>query len=423
MKMLSHGDKGPSVQLLQSILRKYGYYNHEIDGIYMSHTRNAVTEFQKDAGITPDGITGASTWGYLSPLINGYIMHRLSPGDTFYNLSVRYDTDIRLIIAANPGLSAENLRIGENVVIPLRGSFIPTDISYSFPIMNMNCRSLTVRFPFLETEVIGKSVLGNDLLAVIFGKGKREVMYNASHHANEWITSLVMMKYLEDICIKKVCDENICGIPAKRIYDEARIYFVPMVNPDGVNLVTGELTCVSGAYQYARRITPKDLPFPSSWAANIRGVDLNSNYPAMWEEAKKIKFSLGYTSPGPVEYVGNAPLSEPESRAMAEFTEKNNFALTLSYHTQGEVIFYTYPGYDPPGSAYLAGVFSEASGYAISEPGALSAFAGYKDWFISSFNRPGFTIECGKGKNPLPVSMFDEIYKANTGILTLAALG
>ena len=52
-----------------------------------------------------------------------------------------------------------------------------------------------------------------------------------------------------------------------------------------------------------------------------------------------------------------------------------------------------------------------------------AAFAGYKDWFIKVFRRPGFTIEAGAGENPLPLSQFDEIYRDNLGILVTAAMG
>ncbi len=421
MRILSLGERGPIVELLQSILNKLGFYTADIDGIFGIRTQRSVEDFQRSVNIPSDGIVGSATWAYLTPIINGYVIHTVRSGDTFFNLAEEYSTDYRLIISANPEDDPTNLIVGRDIIIPFNEGVVPTDVSYSYPIMNININSLLTRFPFLRRETVGRSVLGNDITAIIFGSGERKVMYNASHHANEWITSVVLMKYLEDICLGYVLEEEIFGIPASEIFNRSEIYFIPMVNPDGVNLVTGELTEVSGAYQYARSITPPSLPFPDSWAANIRGVDLNSNYPASWEEARETKFDLGYTSPGPVEYVGSSPLSEPESRAMAEYSLRNDFSLTLSYHTQGEVIFYRYLDFDPPSATQIAQLLSQISGYELSEPSKLSAFAGYKDWFILNFNRPGYTIECGKGQNPLPISMFDEIYEDNVGILTVSA--
>ena len=78
---------------------------------------------------------------------------------------------------------------------------------------------------------------------------------------------------------------------------------------------------------------------------------------------------------------------------------------------------------EPPGSRSLAECFSRLSGYAYEDTPYSSGFAGYKDWFIQQFRKPGYTIEVGSGENPLPLSQFDEIYRDNTGILNLAAMG
>ena len=76
-----------------------------------------------------------------------------------------------------------------------------------------------------------------------------------------------------------------------------------------------------------------------------------------------------------------------------------------------------------PGARELGEEFARVSGYSLEEVPFESSFAGYKDWFIQRFRRPGYTIEVGEGENPLPLSQFDEIYRDNMGILTTAALG
>jgi len=216
-------------------------------------------------------------------------------------------------------------------------------------------------------------------------------------------------------------DLTFLGSVAAEMYEKSTIYLVPMVNPDGVDLVTGAFSPGSDIYEEARAMNYLRVPFPSGWKANIRGVDLNLNYPAGWETAREIKFSQGYTAPGPRDYVGEHPLSEPESRALAEFTKEQDFALTLSYHTQGEVIYWKYADYLPPNSLEIVQLFSRLSGYGYEETPYASGHAGYKDWFIQGFNRPGYTIECGLGVSPLPLTQFDRIYRDNIGILSSGA--
>ena len=61
-------------------------------------------------------------------------------------------------------------------------------------------------------------------------------------------------------------------------------------------------------------------------------------------------------------------------------------------------------------------------GYLLAETPYNSSFAGYKDWFIQDFNKPGYTIEAGLGENPLPISQFEQIYNDNLGILVLGSV-
>ena len=151
-------------------------------------------------------------------------------------------------------------------------------------------------------------------------------------------------------------------------------------------------------------------------------MDLNLQFPAGWENAKQIKYAQGFNKPAPRDFVGYSPLTEPESLAIYNFTLSHNFRLILAYHTQGEVIYWQFQNYNPPDSLAIGKIFANVSGYSLEETPYNSSFAGYKDWFIQTYNRPGYTIEAGLGENPLPISQFDKIYNDNLGILTLGLI-
>ena len=285
--------------------------------------------------------------------------------------------------------------------------------------------ALVRQFPFLRSEVIGATAFQRQLRTLVIGNGPRKVFYSAAHHANEWITSLVLLKYAQELARAYRDGGSIAGYDAKEIFDTATIYLLPMVDPDGVDLVTGAIAPGSVSYEAARRLAENypAIPFPNGWKANLLGVDLNLNYPARWLTARDIKFSQGFTRPGPRDYVGRAPLNQLETRSLAEYTRLLDPALVLAYHSQGKEIYWQFDGIFVPGAEDLGRAFAEASGYALADTPYASSFAGYKDWFIQEFRRPGYTVEVGLGENPLPLTQFDEIYRDNESILTLAALG
>lgn len=101
---------------------------------------------------------------------------------------------------------------------------------------------------------------------------------------------------------------------------------------------------------------------------------------------------------------------------MYNFTLRHNFRLVIAYHTQGKEIYWNFQNINPPQGEEIAQRFSEVSGYRVAEVAYNSSFAGYKDWFIQNYNRPGYTIESGIGTNPLPIEQFNQIYRDNLGI-------
>ena len=115
--------------------------------------------------------------------------------------------------------------------------------------------------------------------------------------------------------------------------------------------------------------------------------------------------------------------SAPESAALCALTRSLSPDMAIALHTQGEVIYWRYQGMEPPQARHYAECFAAASGYALDDAPEASSFAGYKDWFIAEFARPGYTVECGLGENPLPIADFAEIYRRVRGILVLAAAG
>ncbi len=414
MRKLYPGDQGILVSYVQLALKRAGY-DITTDGVFGPKTCRALENF---VGENKACVVNDMVWNLLKPYLQGFTTHLVKSGDSLYEIAKMHDTTVALIRQANPDVEDNNLQIGTMLTVPFAFDLVEETLPYTSLLTEWVIDGLTARYPYAESGSIGLSVMGNGIYYIKMGNGPTEVAYNASFHANESITTPILLKFAEQLLKSYVSEETYEGVNVPNLFEEFTLYLVPLVNPDGVDLVNGLLD--SGRfYRSAMWIAaayPK-IAFPDGWKANIRGVDLNLQFPAGWEEAKRIKYAAGYTKPAPRDYVGPMPLSEPESVAMYQFTRMHDFALILAYHTQGEVIYWRYLDYKPEKAYAIAQYFASVSGYTPEETPGESAYAGYKDWFIQQYDRPGYTIEAGKGVNPLPMEQFDTIYQDNVGIL------
>lgn len=376
-----------------------------------------------EAFLQAKGLSQSALEQALMPYLLGYELYRVRQGDTYGKIAREFGTSADAIMVANPGRNPNNLQIGSVLVVPLDFPLVSDLAPMTWALCHHTLRGLNARYPFMELKVIGSTAYGRALEQVKVGKGPRVVYYNASHHANEWITTPTLLMCLEAYLRAIAFGESLLGNEAQNLYEETTLYLLPMVDPDGVDLVTGAANANEVAA--ARVISEQypDIPFPEGWKANLRGVDLNLNYPAKWEQAREIKFEQGYVSPAPRDYVGESPLSEPESQAMEQSTRALSPALTIAWHTQGQEIYYKFLDLEPEGARALGQQMALASGYALQEVPYASSFAGYKDWFIQDFDRPGYTIEAGIGENPLPLSQLPKIYRDNLPIFLLGLTG
>lgn len=274
----------------------------------------------------------------------------------------------------------------------------------------------------IDVGSIGKSFLERELWCVTLGHGQKVTLYCGAHHAQEWVTTQLLMRFIEDF---SEADKNggiYRGYKTSQVLDKCKIVIVPMLNPDGVELGMHGISKEHPFYERLLRLNNGSDDF-SSWQANIRGVDLNHNYNAGWGEAKMLERQYGIFGGGPTRYGGEYPESEPETAAMCRYVRTNPVDTVVALHSQGEEIYYDFEGYTPPEAMQKAQIISKITGYKLSRPEGIAAGGGFKDWFIDKFDRPGYTLEVGLGKNPLPISDFASIYsKLNDFFIMLPML-
>ena len=272
--------------------------------------------------------------------------------------------------------------------------------------------SLATKNDILKFYYIGESILSRKIPVITLGsqEAKKSVLYVSTHHASENICTSALLSFIEEYLEAYQSIRQICQINIRYLFKMRKIYIIPMLNPDGVEY---RLNGISEDNPIKERVISYNNGSQdfSKWNANARGVDLNHNYNAYFEDYKQYEKEQGITPCGS-KYSGEYPESEPEIQAITNFIRffENELCGVLTLHSQGEEIYYKSNGKCPNGAEIKARHIAKMTGYTISEVNGPSACGGLSDWYIKEYNKPSFTIECGKGENPLSMNQATSIY-------------
>ncbi|MGM9927134.1 MAG: M14 family zinc carboxypeptidase [Bacillus sp. (in: firmicutes)] len=286
-----------------------------------------------------------------------------------------------------------------------------TERPYTYENMMTDIQHVGDLFPKgLQVGTIGRSEWGKEIPYVQIGMGQRHILLIGTHHAREWITSKFLMKLVHQYAARYAEDPFIGDL-----LDEISVVVIPMLNPDGVQIQQQGL---KGDYPISKLKLLGMNHFSwnyKRWKANGEGVDLNRQYPADWEALKKIPAWPAYK-----QYRGERPVQAKEVAAVVDFTEKMEPLIALAYHTSGqEVYWYYHTEKERIVRDYsLAEKIAHMTGYEVAMPESDAVGGGYTDWFLTTFQRPAFTIEMCTSvheTNP-PLSCLKEEYEHNVAV-------
>ncbi len=296
---------------------------------------------------------------------------------------------------------------------------IINNLEYDYNSRNKIIRNISSKYPFLKISSIGRSVLGKELISATLGDGKKQVLYCGGFHGSEHITCLILLKFLEELCYCYHNNLSMSEVNARVALKERSLTVIPCINPDGCDIAINGNRDTGNFYSRIEHISNNDY---RHWNANARGVDINHNFPAGWKDLHELERENGIFSFSSRQYGGKRAGSEPETHALMSFCRKQNFRHAIAFHSQGEVIYWGYNKIHIKNAQKMAEIMSAVSGYKMDSPSGLAIGGGFKDWFITEFSRPAFTLELGKGENPLNIENADKIYKQIKELLMLSII-
>lgn len=308
--------------------------------------------------------------------------------------------------------------------VPLPAGYYCSNVgTYTYQEMQVDLNILKATYPKMQMDVLGNTIDGRQLYHVVVGNpsAPHKILVHGGIHAREYISSQVVMR--EIVALLEMQQNNWLyhGQSVATLLQNTCIHFVPMVNPDGITLVQGGIDALNtqAAKTMVMSMAAQDqvtdlATYLRKWKNNINGVNLNRNFDAFWQEA-----TPKVDHPSNMFYKGTGPESEVESKALANLCRQIMPDYTISYHTQGRVIYWYFgeTGNYKANGQYLANVVHQNTGYTISDTWSQTDAAGFKDWAVQKLDIPSVTIELGRGTSPVDESQITQMWTENDGIL------
>lgn len=273
---------------------------------------------------------------------------------------------------------------------------------YSYEQMQGELSELKRKYPgAFQRNVLGLTLQKREITEVLLGNPEApyHLLIHAAIHGREYLNSALVMRQTEDYLkasgqIRSAGDAD----ERSRIFRECCYHVLPMVNPDGV--------------------VRSQIPGFGFWKANARGVDLNRNFDAGWQEYQ------GAAVPSGEGYKGEFPGQEPEVQAILHLQRKYPLSACISYHSSGNLIYWDYgsKGKILEADRKLAEAIAAVTGYELRSTVKEHAdAAGCSDYFVLKCEIPAITIETGASPCPLPAEEFWGIYRRNREVWRAAA--
>lgn len=292
---------------------------------------------------------------------------------------------------------------------------------YTYEKMTRDIQQLVKYYPELvEYKSIGKTAYGRDIWAMKVGKGDATLLVTSSHHAREWMSTILSMHMAYKYAASYQSNQSIEGYNVKEVLDHTTIWFIPMVNPDGVTLQQQGLSAFPKQDHKQLIKMNNDSRDFTRWKANAQGIDPNRNYDVDWNRIQNSPANPSWRN-----HKGSKPGQIAEVKAVMKLVDEVNPEMLLDYHSSGEVLFWDYKieYKTKQRDRIIANKIAGMTGYKLMFA-QNKATGASTDWFIHKFGKPALTPELGKfaGETNLPLSAFDRIWKQNEAVPLYSAV-
>ncbi len=244
--------------------------------------------------------------------------------------------------------------------------------------------------PFLNVQVIGRSLCGRGLFALRLGNPCGGALIVAGLRGGEGAAGAALLQWAQTVCRCVKTSLPLCGVDLARVLSQTGITLLPCLNPDGLEIFTRGAKGAGSLRPFVQSITQSGV----LWQANAAGVRLDRQFPCGFEEIAQQQKANGDDRPAPDGFCGNAPLSEPETRALAAFCRSERFSRALVLET-GEDLLSVFPaqtGTQTRNTVLTTKMLAACAGVPFLLPTAMEQSGAFPAWFAETTGQNAFAL-------------------------------
>lgn len=241
---------------------------------------------------------------------------------------------------------------------------------------------LLKEFPFLNVQLIGRTVLGRGIFSLSIGNNKNGSVYVGSVCGSDGLSELILLLFIERLCRSVKLNQTLASVNIRKALTLSGVTVIPCLNPDGREI---DLYGPSGAKSMGSFVSSFYTAEKPRWDANAMGVDIGRNFIYHPEVKETV------TSPAPSLYRGEYPESEAETRSLTRLCRLKKFRHCLELYSGDDEIFYKSRENEPVSSQMMAKILSCSCSLPLNA-GTSACHSGIIDWFIKEHRRPAFAM-------------------------------
>ena len=279
---------------------------------------------------------------------------------------------------------------------------------------------IAVRHPAVELGSVGTTILDRSIPVVTIGRSRhsRSVLYLGGIHPTDRVTPAVLLRFISEYAEFLDTGKSAYNVNLPYLYEHRTIHILPMLNPDGYEILRGGVAEEAHAVVRDRLLKQNGGADFRKWRGNARGVDLWRNFTDCPEQMSDDEPVCPQGTPG------LSPESEPETASLCSYLRIfDEITAVLSLHTLGSSIRYFSSDLYMPRSRTVGRLLSRMTGcpldplpaaQAISQARAGTGSGGsLTDWFLREQAKPAF--ECGcLGEGDVDPAVPDDYLKVYT---------